>query len=98
MTKSATTFVLALLLLASPLLAAPREVAVTFDDLPDINADDDPVELQEELTARLIDKLRASAVPAIGFVNEDKLRDDDGQLDPRRVALLERWLAAGLDL
>ena len=37
-------------------------------------------------------------MPAVGFVNERKLRGSGGGVDPRRVALLERWLEAGLEL
>jgi len=36
-------------------------------------------------------------VPAIGFVNERKLQPG-GSVDPRRVALLQQWLDAGLEL
>ncbi len=36
-------------------------------------------------------------IPAIGFVNENKL-ESGGTVDPARVKLLERWLDAGLEL
>ncbi|MDJ0766015.1 MAG: polysaccharide deacetylase family protein [Myxococcota bacterium] len=36
-------------------------------------------------------------IPAIGFVNENRLYQD-GSLDGQRVRLLEQWLDAGLDL
>jgi peptidoglycan/xylan/chitin deacetylase (PgdA/CDA1 family) len=49
------------------------------------------------VTLRLAERLRAREAPAIGFVNERKLLHD-GNVDPRRVALLEAWLDAGLDL
>ena len=53
---------------------------------------------QEEITRRLLATVRTNAIPAIGFVNEDKLEDTNGRVDPRRVALLRAWLDAGLDL
>jgi peptidoglycan/xylan/chitin deacetylase (PgdA/CDA1 family) len=78
--------------------AATRAVAITFDDLPDINAGFESVSEQEAITARLLAALRRSSVPAIGFVNEDKLADENEQPDPRRVALIERWLDGGFEI
>lgn len=75
-----------------------RVVAVTFDDLPDINAGDDSVSQQEAITARLIASLRRNKVPAIGFVNEENLVDESGRPDPRLVALIEAWLDAGFEI
>jgi peptidoglycan/xylan/chitin deacetylase (PgdA/CDA1 family) len=82
---------LPLLVVAEP---ASREIAITFDDLPVVAK----VEAwHEKITADLLAALVKHRVPAIGFVNERKL-ERDGTVDPRRVALLERWLAAGLEL
>jgi peptidoglycan/xylan/chitin deacetylase (PgdA/CDA1 family) len=79
------------------LLAAPRrEVAITFDDLPDVG--ESAIEVQESLTRRLIDDLKNENVPAIEFVNEDKLLDESEQPDPRRVALIQQWLDAGAQI
>jgi peptidoglycan/xylan/chitin deacetylase (PgdA/CDA1 family) len=50
-----------------------------------------------EITEKLVSAIVAERVPAIGFVNEGKL-GPEGASDPERVALLERWLAAGLEL
>jgi peptidoglycan/xylan/chitin deacetylase (PgdA/CDA1 family) len=79
-----------------PTLAVTRELAVTVDDLPVSPADQKPGVL-EEITSRLLAGFARHEVPAIGFVNENKLFSD-GEPDPRRVALLERWLDAGLEL
>ncbi len=93
------SFVLLLLVIASSVYAGTtRVVAVTFDDLPDINAGDDSVSKQEAITARLLASLRRSKVPAIGFVNEDKLLDESERPDPRLVALIEKWLDAGFEI
>jgi peptidoglycan/xylan/chitin deacetylase (PgdA/CDA1 family) len=89
-------------ILAVP-LAVPAEppsdlrIAVTVDDLPVTPPDRHTTEQQERITARLLATLAAHKVPAIGFVNEGKL-EVDGAVDPRRLALLERWLDAGMDL
>jgi peptidoglycan/xylan/chitin deacetylase (PgdA/CDA1 family) len=74
-----------------------REVAVTFDDLP---APSDSVvsynsAALEAMTARLLAELREYRIPAIGFVNEDKL--DRGNF-AQRVDILKMWLNAGFVL
>lgn len=92
-------------MLAATLMAASlmtqgdpgRRVAITFDDLP-LSRSATPVAAQESLTVALLAAITAARVPAIGFVNEGKLRDDDRRVDPRRVALLTRWLDADLEL
>lgn len=71
-------------------------MAITLDDLPVTPARHSIVQ-QERITAGLLDALESRGVPAIGFVNESKL-EADGTMDPRRVALLERWLDAGMEL
>lgn len=72
-------------------------MAVTVDDLPVGPPNRHTTEQQERITARLLAALTAHRVPAVGFVNEAKL-EVDGAVDPRRVALLERWLDAGMEL
>ena len=74
-----------------------KEMAVTFDDLPVVSSSDyDQVDYQQ-ITAKLIKSISLNKVPAIGFVNEDKLISH-GELDEARVALLRMWLDAGLEL
>ena len=91
-----------LLVLAAPLLLAGREiapgrqVAVTIDDLPAMNADDlSAGEIMAE-NRKLLAALSTDHVPAIGFVIEADLYKA-GEVD-RRIAVLDAWLAAGLDL
>lgn len=69
-----------------------RSVAITFDDLPDIAGEEHTFEQTSAVMQSLIATLKSARVPAIGFVNEDKLSD------PRAPALLESWLDAGFDL
>lgn len=75
----------------------PRTIAVTVDDLPTASVVGETIETSERVTQQLVAALARHKVPAIGFVNERKLQTS-GAVDPRRVALLERWLDAGLDL
>lgn len=77
--------------------ALERRMAVTVDDLPVGPPGAHTTAEQTRITAELLSVLRRHAVPAIGFVNEDKL-EVDGRVDPARAALLERWLEAGLEL
>jgi peptidoglycan/xylan/chitin deacetylase (PgdA/CDA1 family) len=91
--------VLALML---PLAAAAqtpgaRAVAITFDDLPFASVPAEDTAALEQMTGRLLQSLQAQQVPAVGFVNEAKLYRE-GSLDPARVELLRRWLAAGAEL
>lgn len=77
-----------------------RRMAVTFDDLPLGYASDSSYEMQREVTDKLLAHLADHRVPAIGFVNEEKLYEgpgpeEGGEPALRRVALLQRWLDAG---
>jgi len=75
----------------------PRTIAITVDDLPTVSVVGETIETSERVTQQLVATLERHKVPAIGFVNERKLQTS-GAVDPRRLALLERWLDAGLDL
>ena len=69
-------------------------IAITIDDLPGVNLDD-----YQEVTDKLLTTLKKYQVPAIGFVNENKLyRYYKHQLDSTRLKLLDDWLAAGMEL
>ena len=67
-------------------------IAITIDDLPGINLDN-----YQEVTHKLLTTLKKYQVPAIGFVNEGKLYPKN-KLDEGRLALLEDWLKAGMEL
>jgi peptidoglycan/xylan/chitin deacetylase (PgdA/CDA1 family) len=72
-------------------------VAVTFDDLPapgDSVVSDDPAALHA-MTARLLAELKEYKIPAIGFVNEDKLYRGNFR---QRVDILKMWVDAGFAL
>ena len=92
------------LLLSTAVASAPppRRVAVTIDDLPGptraiVQTVGGDLDAFQAMTAKLLAALKASGTPAIGFVNEDKLAPG-GDFDPKRLALLEAWLEAGMDL
>lgn len=70
------------------------EVALTFDDLPVFDAVAATAEATA-ITRKLLAGLRRAHLPATGFVNEIKLEGADR---PQRIALLARWLDAGMDL
>ncbi len=74
-----------------------RSVAVTIDDLPTLSVVRRDLAEAQRITNQLTAALRRHSVPAIGFVNEDKLRTD-GKADAARVALLQTWLDTGLEL
>lgn len=78
-----------------PAATPSRRIAVTIDDGPAVG-----VGRELEPFLRIADALReafvAEKVPAIMFVNERQLHVD-GQRDAR-IAVLQRWLEAGLDL
>jgi len=71
-----------------------RSVAFTFDDLPVVHASS--LADAQAITTRLLEQIRAARIPAIGFVNEGKL-ERPGETSAR-IALLEAWLAQGIDL
>lgn len=92
------------MLLATVLLAgtqvpdvADREMAITVDDLPGVSAVDRSSAHFEQLTNGILEAFRRHQVPAIGFINENKL-DRDGKPDAARVGLLQQWITAGLEL
>lgn len=73
-----------------------RTIAVTIDDLPVVSTRRD-LKNRQEITRKLLEHIKKAKVPAIGFVNENKLFVD-GKRDEKQVDLLRMWLAAGLEL
>ena len=72
-------------------------MAITFDDLPLQRIETFSTAEYHRIVAGLLAKIGAARVPAIGFVNEGKLRTN-GKVDETKVDLLKAWLDAGLDL
>ncbi|GAB3033178.1 polysaccharide deacetylase family protein [Oleiagrimonas citrea] len=82
-----------------------RRIAITFDDLPWATLDSNtplpahgtvPPRIAAEFT-RLLQAIKNSGTPAIGFVNSARLLVH-GQPQPDRVGMLDAWLDAGLEL
>ncbi len=76
--------------------AQQRTVAVTIDDLPVVSTRS-TLKDKQEITRNLLGHIKKAKVPAIGFVNENKLYAGE-KLDERQVDLLRMWLDAGLEL
>jgi peptidoglycan/xylan/chitin deacetylase (PgdA/CDA1 family) len=75
---------------------AERRVAVTIDDLPVVSTRRD-LKTRQEITKNLLGHVTKAKVPAIGFVNENKLYREEKRV-AAEVDLLRAWLDAGLDL
>lgn len=85
------------MLLAPLAVQAERLMAVTIDDLPFVSVPAEDDETLQALTDGLLGCLRSRRIPAVGFVNEGRLRRG-GEVDPDRVALLQAWLDTGFEL
>jgi peptidoglycan/xylan/chitin deacetylase (PgdA/CDA1 family) len=79
-----------------PVFAQQRTVAVTIDDLPVVSTRT-TLKDRQQITRDLLGHIKKAKVPAIGFVNENKLYAGE-KLDERQVDLLRMWLDAGLEL
>ncbi|HEX8286962.1 MAG TPA: polysaccharide deacetylase family protein [Pyrinomonadaceae bacterium] len=73
-----------------------RYIAVTIDDLPVVSTRKD-LKTRQEITKKLLAHVTKANVPAIGFVNENKLYAN-GDRSEAEIDLLRRWLDAGLEL
>jgi peptidoglycan/xylan/chitin deacetylase (PgdA/CDA1 family) len=82
-----------------PLLAQnspTRAIAITIDDLPAGGANSMTGKEIVEMTSKLLNTLRDQKVPAIGFVNEQKLYKP-GEVDDR-IKALSLWPENGFEL
>jgi peptidoglycan/xylan/chitin deacetylase (PgdA/CDA1 family) len=76
--------------------APQRAVALTIDDLPAANANGMTGKEIVEMTTKLLATLKDQKVPAVGFVNEQKLYRF-GEVD-ERIKALSLWLDGGFEL
>ena len=74
----------------------PRFIAVTIDDLPVVSTRKD-LKNRQEITRKLLAHITKAKVPAIGFVNENKLYTNEKR-DEAQIDLLRSWLNANLEL
>ncbi|MGE5352296.1 MAG: polysaccharide deacetylase family protein [Acidobacteriota bacterium] len=73
-----------------------REVAVTFDDLPAVTTRQD-IKSWTELTENLISIIKKNNIPAVGFVIESHIYDEN-TYNAQKAELLNKWLDQGLEL
>ncbi len=73
-----------------------RFIAVTIDDLPVVSTRRD-LKTRQEITKKLLNHITKAKIPAIGFVNENKLYAGDKR-DETQIDLLRSWLNASLEL
>ncbi|HYK38533.1 MAG TPA: polysaccharide deacetylase family protein [Candidatus Eremiobacteraceae bacterium] len=90
-------FVLILAPLASAQTRPDRRVAITMDDLPASAAQSMSALELTDMTTRIVATFKEQQIPAVGFVNENKLYLKVGEVDAR-IATLNQWLDAGLEL
>ena len=80
----------------SPRAAAPpKEIAVTFDDLP-LNGPHIELTRLQAMTEKLVSAIKRRQVPVVGFVNESLLYVP-GEADAR-LAILKAWRDGGAEL
>lgn len=73
-----------------------RFIAVTIDDLPVVVKNSD-LAMRQEITKKLLKHIKKANVPAIGFVNENKLYNKEKRVEAE-IDLLRQWTNAGLEL
>ena len=82
---------------AFPQTHPERRVAITMDDLPASAAQSMSAQELTDMTTRIVATFKEQQIPAVGFVNENKLYLKVGEVDAR-IATLNQWLDAGLEL
>lgn len=93
----ARIFALFVIIIVTPPALAQKKVCFTIDDMPLVTYGVTDTTCQRSMMNNLIAGLTTHRIPAIGFVNEVKLYNNN-QLVKFQVQLLESWLAAGLQL
>jgi len=73
-----------------------RFIAVTIDDLPVVSTRKD-LRTRQEITKNLLAHIKKANVPAVGFVNENKLYTSD-KPNESQIDLLRSWIDADLEL
>jgi peptidoglycan/xylan/chitin deacetylase (PgdA/CDA1 family) len=86
-----------LLFVGLQLSGQKKQVCFSFDDLPVVTYGMTDSCFQKELMNNLIHSLKSNNIPAIGFVNEKKLFDND-IVDPVQFGILKSWVDNGFDL
>lgn len=74
-----------------------KQVCFSFDDLPIVSYGITDTSFQKNLIDKLVLSLKNNKIPAIGFVNETKLYNNQSIIQ-FQVELLNKWAGNGLDL
>ena len=85
------------ILCCSLLFAQKKQVCFSFDDLPVVSYGIADTVFQKELIDNLISGIKKNAIPAIGFVNEKKLYNEE-ELNQFQIELLKNWADHDLEL
>jgi peptidoglycan/xylan/chitin deacetylase (PgdA/CDA1 family) len=75
-----------------------KQVCFSFDDLPVVSYGISDTIFQKGLIDNLISGLKKNDIPAIGFVNEKKLYNKEGEINQFQVELLKNWVDNDLEL
>ena len=89
-------FTFCFVLSAQAQIKKQRFIAVTIDDLPVVSTRGDSKTLRK-ITKNLLAHITKAKVPAIGFVNENKLYAND-KPNESQIELLRSWTRANLEL
>ncbi len=74
-----------------------KKICITIDDLPVVAYGINDTDFQMNITNKLIRTFEEYNIPAIGYVNERKLYDED-RLNSARLDLLVQWVSNGYEL
>jgi peptidoglycan/xylan/chitin deacetylase (PgdA/CDA1 family) len=86
-----------LLFTARYIQSQPKQICLSIDDLPLVSYGESDSVFLTGLFDHLLESLKSNEIPAIGFVNGNRLYDE-GRLLNYRVEWLNRWAEAGLEL
>ena len=90
--------VLVLIFAATLAFSQKKYVCISIDDLPVMDYGAYDTVVQQRIMDNLIIALKKNKVPAIGFVNEDKMYNYLGKPMSFQINLLEKWLNNGMML
>lgn len=74
-----------------------KQICITVDDLPVVNYGNKDTVLEQSIMEKFVFSFTKNNVPAIGFVNEIKLFNND-TLIAFQKRLLKMWISGGLEL
>ena len=91
-------FLLLLIFMSLLAFGQKKHVCISIDDLPVVDYGPYDTVVQQRIMDNLIISLKKSKIPAIGFVNENKMYNYLGKPMSFQIRLLEKWVDNGLML